>query len=307
MRVFLRQVLFVSVLWTSLAAEAQQNYILQLGEDGIAPEEVDRSCTILNEGKALYGALSDRVTCAGICRTMADGRFGVKNDVPSTYVCLWNEIDETAEFLQGRLKAGETVESSGETALPGEGTAAEVATGSTGTGVFSGVVSPFSWTQGASQSGSFSLEGGVAPSKPQKGKPSREDLGDRAQLVRSLYSVSKQRISAKEQGAIEKDLALISKIESVKDPVVLPALHRTVVEAELKLGRAAGDGVLPREELLGLKTEGRTLSSEAAAELRSFQTIKNERAPSGFTRSEAETLHRYLDRIERRIESEIKD
>jgi hypothetical protein len=82
-----------------------------------------------------------------------------------------------------------------------------------------------------------------------KGDPSRNDLLDRAQIVRSLYSVSKQNIPTKDRAAIEKDLRLISKIEPLKDPAVLPALHR----------------------------------------------------------SEAETIHRYLDPIETRIEAEIKD
>jgi hypothetical protein len=318
MKVILRQVLFVSVLWTSLAAQAQKDYLLQVGEDGISPEQEDRSCTITNEGKGLYSAMSDRVTCAAICRTTADGRFGVKNDVPGTYVCLWNGVDETAEFLQGRLRAGEVADSSGETALPGVGANGQVPSSAfdlNGAPVkgnslnsASSLVSPYSWSRSSDDSAKFSPEGGVSLLRSTSGAtPSRDDLLDRAQIVRSLYSVSKQRISTKDRAALEKDLALISKIEPLKDPAILPALHRSVVEAELKLGRASGDGVLPREELLSLKTKGRTLSEESAAQLRSFQTIKNERAPGGFSRSEAETLHRYLDRIEPRIEAEIRD
>ena len=317
MRLILRRVLFVSVVWTSLAAEAQKNYILQLGEDGIASEEEDRSCTITNEGKSLYGAMSDRVTCAAFCRTTADGRFGVKNDVPATYVCLWNSVVETSVFLQGRLKAGEISGSSGETILPSVGTGdqsqsqSQSRSNSLELKAPASLLSPYSWSQGATQSAdkspSFSPEGGISSKAKPKRDPSRDDLLDRAQIVRGLYSVSKQNIPTKDRAAIEKDLRLISKIEPLKDPAVLPALHRTVVEAELKLGRAAGDGVLPREELLGLKTRGRTLSEESSAGLRSFQTIKTERAPGGFSRSEAETIHRYLDQIETRIEAEIKD
>jgi len=131
------------------------------------------------------------------------------------------------------------------------------------------------------------------------GPNTSEAVEDRCALLTNVLASAQTGIPNDTREDVESDL---STIERLKRKNATPAiLRRKIIEAELKLGRASGDGILPRTELLLLDSEKNRGNSELNSKWRRFENARVLYEKEGFDSNEKLMLHKMLDGIETHI------